>query len=304
MMQLPFPVKKIMRELTDKGFLVYAVGGCVRDALLGKHPTDWDLATNASLFQLVEIFPQATVISEKYSVVRIADHSIDIATFRKEGTYSDGRRPDAVTFLGTVTEDLVRRDFTINAIAWDVDGNWVDPYDGRGDLSRKIIRTIGNPDVRFGENPIRLLRAVRLAAEYDFNLAAQTLESMCRLSGLLCKAGPDRIRTDFIRILNAPFGAKGLALLEQTHLLEAVLGLDSSQIDHHMREAFQDLLGRLDGEPRQGDIRLAKFYACLGPALGIQAIMNLNFDKKTRKRLVAQFPEKTTDEHRKEMHHS
>lgn len=304
MIQLPLPVKKIMQVMADKGFLAYAVGGCVRDVLLGKHPTDWDLATDASLHQLVELFPTADVISEKYSVVRIAACSVDIATFRSDGAYSDGRRPDSVTFQHSIHEDLARRDFTINAIAWDLEGHWVDPYGGREDLTRKVIRTIGDPRVRFRENPIRLLRAVRLAAEYDFDPDPLTFTSMRRLSGHLTKAGPDRIRTEFLRILNAPYGAKGIGMLERTHLLEPVLGLDAGRIESEMHKALHDLMDRLDSVGRGQEDRLSEFYACFGSQLGKEAIMHLNFDKKTRKRLTAQLPESTTDEHRKEMHHS
>ncbi|MBV5342315.1 CCA tRNA nucleotidyltransferase, partial [bacterium] len=230
-----------------------AVGGCVRDALLGKEPLDWDLATNARLWNLEEIFPEAKIISDKYSVVRRdfpavtpdttsnpvnqdiwgtpkPGSHVDIATFRTEGAYSDSRRPDQVTFVDTIEEDLKRRDFTINAIAYGYSGLLVDPYDGQQDLLSGMIRCIGEPKVRFKENPIRMLRAVRMAAEYNFNPESHTFQAMLHMGRLLSKSGPDRIRTDFIRLISAPHASRGLKLLMDTNLMEAICGIQTQTL--------------------------------------------------------------------------
>ncbi len=233
-MKLPEKVCETINTLSGRGFSVYAVGGCVRDVLLGKEPLDWDLATNARLFQLEELFPKAKVISDKYSVVRLdfwgrdeawgtlegtgnaqdiwgkpqMGFHVDIATFRIEKGYSDSRRPDTVVFVETIEEDLKRRDFTVNAIAYAPTRGFVDSYGGQRDLEAKVIRCIGEPGIRFKENPIRMLRAARMVAEYDFDLAPHTLEAMSQMGRSLSKAGPDRIRTDFLRLLEAPYAGR------------------------------------------------------------------------------------------------
>jgi tRNA nucleotidyltransferase (CCA-adding enzyme) len=313
-MKLPEKVLETINTLSGSGFSAYVVGGCVRDVLLGKEPLDWDLATNARLFQLEELFPKAKVISDKYSVVRLdfrgrdeawgtledagnaqdiwgkpqMGFHVDIATFRIEKGYSDSRRPDTVVFVETIEEDLKRRDFTVNAIAYAPTQGFVDSYGGQMDLEAKVIRCIGEPGIRFKENPIRMLRAARMVAEYDFDLAPHTLEAMSQMERSLSKAGPDRIRTDFLRLLEAPYAGKGLALLEQTHLLEAVLGFGQDHIEGEAGIAFHEFIGGIDRSSLEMEGRLAKFYGSFGPDLGRQAMETLHFDKKTKKRLLAQ----------------
>lgn len=307
-MILPAKVNQTMEAITTSGFAVYAVGGCVRDALLGKEPLDWDLTTNARLWNLEEIFPEAKIISEKYSVIRRefpdelnkisnapADRDIwgmpksvphiDIATFRTEGAYSDSRRPDRVAFVDTIEEDLKRRDFTINAIAYGFDGLLVDPYGGQNDLISKVIRCIGEPKVRFKENPIRMLRAVRMAAEYDFNPESRVFQAMLHMGMSLAKAGPDRIRMDFLRLISAPRASRGLKLLLDTGLLEAISGIPSQIMGQEIKEALGNLTQSIDNAPCETEQRLGLFYRCFGKELGAVAIENLHYDKKTRKRL-------------------
>jgi tRNA nucleotidyltransferase (CCA-adding enzyme) len=305
MMKLPAKITQTMEALTNSGFAVYAVGGCVRDSLLGKEPLDWDLATDARLWNLEQIFPEAKIISEKYSVIRrdfpdgmnqSPDNldiwgtagpvpHVDIATFRTEGTYSDSRRPDRVAFVNTIEEDLKRRDFTINAIAYGSTGMLVDPYSGQQDLSAKVIRCIGEPGVRFKENPIRMLRAIRMAAEYDFNPESRTFQAMLHMGKSLSKAGPDRIRTDFLRLISAPYASRGLKLLMDTNLLEAICGIPHEAMGPGPIAALQGLIQTIDRTPGGTEQRLGIFYRCFGPTQGITAIETLHFDKKTRKKL-------------------
>jgi tRNA nucleotidyltransferase (CCA-adding enzyme) len=308
MIKLPAKVNQTMESLTIAGFTVYCVGGCVRDALLGKLPLDWDLATNARLWNLETIFPEAKIISEKYSVIRRdfpneinkttnkSDSQdiwgtpkpvphVDIATFRTEGTYSDSRRPDRVTFVNTIEEDLKRRDFTINAIAYGYDGIIVDTYGGQQDLREGVIRCIGEPGVRFKENPIRMLRALRMAAEYNFNPESHTFQAMLHMGRSLSKAGPDRIRIDFLRLISASKASRGLKLLMDTNLLEAIIGNPMETIGQEARVALHDLIQTIDTTPSGTLQRLGLFYSCLGYELGIAAIETLHFDKKTRKLL-------------------
>lgn len=308
MIKLPAKVSQTMEALTNCGFVVYAVGGCVRDALLGKEPLDWDLATNARLWNLEEIFPEAKIISDKYSVIRRdfpdeidntsnkpGNHDIwgtpqpvphvDIATFRTEGAYSDSRRPDRVTFVDSIEEDLKRRDFTINAMAYGPTGELVDPYGGQQDLMAGVIRCIGEPAIRFKENPIRMLRALRMAAEYDFNPESRAFQAMLHMGRSLSKAGPDRIRTDFLRLISAPHASRGLKLLLDTNLIEAITGIPTEIIGQKSEEALYSLIKSIDGTPNETQQRLGLFYRCFGRELGIEAINTLHFDKKTRKRL-------------------
>jgi len=308
MIKLPAKVSQTMEALITGGFSVYAVGGSVRDALLGKEPLDWDLATNARLWNLEEIFPEAKIISEKYSVIRRdfpegrdkntnkpdkqdiwgtpkpVPH-VDIATFRTEGAYSDSRRPDRVTFVDSIEEDLKRRDFTINAIAYDASGELVDPFGGQQDLSTGVIRCIGEPAIRFKENPIRMLRAIRMAAEYNFNPESHSFQAMLHMGRSLSKAGPDRIRTDFLRLISAPFASRGLKLLMDTNLLEAISGIPTEIIGQESKDALHSLIHTIDKTPNGTEQRLGLFYMCFGRELGIVAIETLHYDKKTRKRL-------------------
>jgi len=308
MMKLPAKVSQTMETLTNNGFVVYAVGGCVRDALLDKEPLDWDLATNARLWNLEEIFPEAKIISDKYSVIRRdfpdeMNHNantmsnkdiwgtpqpvphVDIATFRTEGGYSDSRRPDRVTFVNTIEDDLKRRDFTINAIAYGYDGKLVDPYGGQQDLQQGVIRCIGEPGVRFKENPIRMLRALRMAAEYNFNPESHTFQAMLHMGRSLSKAGPDRIRVDFLRLISASNASRGLKLLIDTNLLEAIIGIPPQTMGQGTQEALKNLIQTIDQTPSGTEQRLGLFYRCFGRELGVVAIETLHYDKKTRKRL-------------------
>ena len=179
MIKLPKEVGRIMKVLEKNGHEVYAVGGCVRDSLLGREPIDFDLSTDAGLEEMKALFPEAKVLSEKYSVLRF-DYSnpqneeegiiVDLATFRIDGAYSDYRRPDEVFFTNRAEEDLARRDFTINAMADNPQRALLDPYGGKADLKEKLIRAVGDPKERFRENPIRMMRAIRFAAQLDFDL--------------------------------------------------------------------------------------------------------------------------------------
>lgn len=302
MITLPTNVTQTMKILTDSGFAVYAVGGSVRDALIGLAPKDWDLATNARLWNLESLFPDAKIISDKYSVVRrdftvLADaagrqtalgqteNHLDIATFRKEGDYGDSRRPDWVTFVDTVEEDLMRRDFTINAIAYSATGEMVDPFGGLQDLKDHKIRCIGDPMRRFGENPIRMLRAARMAAEFGFWPEDKVLSAMRDLGGTLAKAGPDRIRTDFVRLVESSYPSRGLKLLLDTNLLDPVIGISDHTLSADCREKVLALTQSIDTVPCANGQRLGLFYRCLGMEQGKAAIFALNFDKKTRKQL-------------------
>jgi tRNA nucleotidyltransferase (CCA-adding enzyme) len=295
MIKLPKEVNQIMKALENKQFKVYAVGGCVRDSLMGLSPSDWDLATNARLDDLKKTFPNAQVISEKYSIIRMdftageEDEDgiiVDIATFRKKGEYLNGRRTDDVVFVDTIEEDLKHRDFTINAIADNPSCSIVDPYEGRADIKAKLIRTIGDPATRFAENPIRMLQGIRIAAEYNFDLHKATFEAMVPLGPTLSKAGPDRIRDEFCGLISGRYAGKGLRMLEAGNLMEAIVGKEAMVLNRSQIGAFHTLCDNIHKTLDVTLRRLGLFYLCFGKKKGLKAIQMLHYDNNTLQHLT------------------
>ena len=177
-MKYTFPdeVQKVAGLLVANNFETYLVGGCVRDLLIGIEPKDWDITTNARPDQIQKIFPNS-IYENEFGTVAVKTEAedpklkvIEITTYRKEGRYTDKRHPDEVKFSDKIEDDLARRDFTINAIALNLSGEFVDPFGGQKDIEAKIIKTVGKATERFDEDALRLMRAVRLAAELDFEI--------------------------------------------------------------------------------------------------------------------------------------
>ncbi|MGH7272070.1 MAG: CCA tRNA nucleotidyltransferase, partial [Polyangiaceae bacterium] len=174
---VPRDVVDLCERLRTKGKRAWIVGGCVRDLLLGRTANDWDIATDARPDELLKVFPRAIPTGIEHGTVTVvkAGHHYEVTTLRGEGTYSDGRRPDWVEFVDDITADLARRDFTVNAIALDpLDGKVIDPFDGRGDLARGVLRAVGDPRARFAEDGLRVLRAARFVASLELTLDADT----------------------------------------------------------------------------------------------------------------------------------
>ncbi|MDD3169653.1 MAG: polynucleotide adenylyltransferase, partial [Eubacteriales bacterium] len=187
MIRLPAEITHMIGIIEDAGFEAYAVGGCVRDTILGRHPEDWDLTSNASRAALEALFPDAAIVNRKLGVMRITEGEVtaDIAAYRIDGEYKDYRRPETVIFTEEIDEDLKRRDFTMNAIAVSPGRGVADPFGGRADIARKLIRGIGDPGLRFEEDALRILRAVRFAAQLDFEIDGETLRAMKERAELL-----------------------------------------------------------------------------------------------------------------------
>src|SRR5690554_4753019 len=156
MFKLPEEIKKILRTIEIEGYQAYVVGGSIRDLMLGIDPLDWDLASNAPPKIVSELFPQSDLIGEKFGVVRVGVGEVeaDVASLRIDGNYSDHRRPDEVIFTDSIEEDLSRRDFTINGMAYNLEKGLIDPFDGKKDLEERLIRTIGDPNERLKEDPL------------------------------------------------------------------------------------------------------------------------------------------------------
>ena len=188
--------KQCCQQLWSAGFEAYPVGGCVRDLLLGRVPGDWDVTTNAHPEQVIALFEHSIPTGVKHGTVTVilSDEPIEVTTFRGETGYSDGRHPDTVCFDATLEEDLSRRDFTINAMALTPDGSVVDLFGGRDDLNEKVIRCVGDPIRRFGEDGLRMFRAVRFGAQLDFRLTEETVAAI-----RTCASGAEHIAAERVR---------------------------------------------------------------------------------------------------------
>lgn len=219
---------KLIEEITSRGFQAYIVGGFVRDYILGINSNDIDITTSATPKDIKEIFTDSCLPSEDYGSVTVIKKGIrfEITTFRKETGYIDNRRPTEVKYIDNLYEDLLRRDFTINTICMDVDGNIVDMLNGQHDLEEKVIRTVGDPKVRFEEDVLRILRAIRFATILDFKLDREVVEAIKECSPLLYNLSINRKKEELDKIFSSPNAEKGIELLLGLGL-DKFLGLDN-----------------------------------------------------------------------------
>lgn len=239
---IPAQVQWVLKRLRNAKFDAFLVGGCVRDLLLGRPPGDWDIATAATPEQVQAIFPRTrpTGIAHGTVTVLAGNRPLEVTTFRIEGEYSDHRRPDWVRFTTALEADLSRRDFTINAMALDVDGRVVDPFNGMADLIDGIVRAVGNPDQRFLEDALRMLRAIRFAAQLEFEIEAETLAAISRHAESLIHVSKERIRDEFNKLILAPKPRRALNLLKSTGLLAQFLPelLEGAGVEQNVHHAF------------------------------------------------------------------
>jgi len=254
---IPREVSRITETLQEGGFDAYLIGGCVRDLLMQKNPKDWDITTNATPDDIISLFEE-TFYENDYGTVGVVNESLDksdpayiveVTPYRLETAYSDNRRPDTVTFSDSLDEDLKRRDFTINAIAYDINtSKFIDPHKGQYDIKDKILRTVGNPSERFAEDALRMLRAVRLATQLGFTINANTFEAVTKHSKNLETISKERIRDEFSKIIDAKNPMEGLILAHNIGVLqyivpelEAGIGVDQNGIhiydvwEHNLR---------------------------------------------------------------------
>lgn len=201
--QLPEKVNTIIQTLQEHGYEAYAVGGCVRDSLLGREPGDWDITTSASPDETKKLFARTvdTGIEHGTVTVLLGKEGFEVTTYRIDGKYEDSRHPTEVIFTRNLREDLLRRDFTINAMAYNDTEGIVDIFGGMDDLKRKIIRCVGNARERFGEDALRIMRGVRFAAQLGFSLEKETKEAMTELAPMLEKISAERIQTELVKLL-------------------------------------------------------------------------------------------------------
>ena len=272
---IPLEVKTVTGALRTAGYEAYLVGGCVRDLLLGRTPKDWDVTTNAKPEDIVRVCPESFYENDFGTVgvktgsedIRLA--IVEVTPYRTESSYSDKRRPDAVSFGDNLEEDLARRDFTINAIALnESNGQIIDPYKGQKDIELRVLRTVGSPAERFEEDALRLMRAIRLVAELDFALDTDTAAAIQEKAPNLSHVSRERVRDEFVRILNSRQPMMALVLAQQLGLLEFIasdltrgIGVDQNQA--HSYDVFGHLMRALQHAADKEwdfDIRLAALF--------------------------------------------
>ena len=214
--EMPQDVRFIIEKLTEAGFEAYAVGGCVRDSLLNRKPNDWDITTSATPYEVKDIFRRTIDTGLKHGTVTVMlkSEGYEVTTFRIDGEYTDHRRPDGVTFTRELSEDLLRRDFTINAMAYNDESGVVDLYGGIEDLEQGIIRCVGEPDDRFDEDALRIMRAVRFAAQLGFDIEEKTRDAAANHAPELSKVSAERIETELTKLLLSPHPEKIVDMYE------------------------------------------------------------------------------------------
>ena len=218
--------RRIARTLRAHGHCAYLVGGCVRDLLLGLEPKDYDVATSAPPERVIELYPGALTVGAHFGVVLVNEDgaSVEVATYRSDHGYHDGRRPDHVVFESDARQDVLRRDFTVNALLLDPETDEIiDHVGGRDDLALRLIRAIGDPERRFREDHLRLLRAVRFAARLGFDMESETEAAVVRLHPLARAVAAERTREEIVCILTEGGARRGFELLERTGLLNEIL---------------------------------------------------------------------------------
>ena len=258
----------IARTLREHGYSAYLVGGCVRDLLLKREPADYDVATSATPHEVIRIFPQTFAVGAQFGVVLVPvrrdnqdgvreNFATEVATFRSDGAYSDGRHPDEVQFSTDARMDVQRRDFTINGLLLDPDTREVLDYvGGRDDLQRGIVRTIGEAHHRFAEDKLRMLRAVRFAARFGYTIDDQTFAAIRELALQIHQVSHERIRDEILKMLTEGHARRAFELLDQTNLLEQILpeikkmqGVEQPPQYHPEGDVWIHTLMLLDGLP-------------------------------------------------------
>jgi len=272
---IPQNINIVLERLRLAGYRALPVGGCVRDILLGGNPHDWDITTSATPDEMLEIFkdlrlaPVSSGGIKHGTVTVIIDHSpIEVTTFRCDGEYSDGRRPDSVGFSRELSDDLCRRDFTVNAMCIDENGDIVDMFGGRQDLSDRIIRAIGDPDRRFKEDALRILRALRFSASLGFEIEEKTAESMFANADRLTLLAKERIGSELVKLICAPHFLD--TALKYKQLLCLVLPELSPMIgmyqreDYHCCDVYEHTVRAAAAAPADSTLRLAMLLHDIG----------------------------------------
>lgn len=271
---IPEYVENIINKLEEEKYEAYIVGGSVRDLLIGRDPSDYDVTTNALPEEIEEVFKEYQIleIGKQFGTIIVIQEEgiVEVTTFRLDGEYINGRRPEEVYFSRSLKDDLSRRDFTINAMAYNKKAGLIDPFEGRGYLNNKLIKTVGDPDKRFKEDYLRIIRAIRFATVLEFFIEDDTYESCKKYGEKLLEISIERVRDEFFKILLAKHPSYGMRLLKDTGILEVILPEMVKTIGfnqhnpYHDKDVFEHTLAVLDNTPPNLNIRLAALFHDIG----------------------------------------
>lgn len=264
---LPKPVKQILGRLAAHGYEAYAVGGCVRDSLLGRVPKDWDITTSALPAQVKALFDRTVDTGLQHGTVTVllGREGYEVTTYRIDGAYTDGRHPDQVVFTPSLSEDLKRRDFTINAMAYNDKDGLVDVFEGACDLKAGIVRCVGNPADRFGEDALRMLRAVRFAAQLDFQVEEHTQKAVQQMAADLKRISAERIQAELVKLAVSPHpeymlqlyttGISGVILPEFDRMMQT-----GQNHPHHCKNVGEHTVAVMQQTAPEKVLRLAALF--------------------------------------------
>ena len=273
-MNIPEPARKIIDRLNEHGYEAYVVGGCVRDMILKREPGDWDITTSARPEQVKALFTRTldTGIQHGTVTIMVGKEGYEVTTFRVDGDYTDGRHPDTVTFTPSLEEDLKRRDFTINAMAYNHNTGLVDIFGGREDIDRKVIRCVGNPTERFTEDALRILRAIRFSAQLGFEIEDATRQAITEIAPNLIHVSKERIQVELTKLL--------LSDRPQTMKLVYETGISPyvSETFHKMGEMLADMPITV---PAKKALRWALFLRKGTPEQSVRILRDLKLDNDT-----------------------
>lgn len=280
---LPKDVAFLLETLNQNGYEAYIVGGCVRDSILGRQPQDWDITTSALPEQTKGLFPHTFDTGIQHGTITVVQNKVnyEITTYRVDGEYHDGRHPDAVCFTPNLEEDLLRRDFTMNAIAYHPHGGFQDPFGGREDIDAALIRGVGEPAKRFQEDALRMLRCVRFAAQLGFSVEEATNEAMRKNASLIEKISAERIHEELDKLWKSPYPEK-LPLLLESGLLPHIDNLWAQR----MEKRGKDLILQLKNAPKTSACRWTLVLQDYSEKEAKDFCKKLKFDNNTMKEII------------------
>jgi tRNA nucleotidyltransferase (CCA-adding enzyme) len=281
--EIPTELLEVLETLERAGFTAYLVGGSVRDLLLGRPAKDYDVATSARAERVVQLFRRVVPTGIKHGTVTVLVRKVgvEVTTFRGEGAYADGRRPDTVTFHEDVVQDLARRDFTINAMAYNpLRQEFVDPFGGMRDLAARLLRCVGDARQRFAEDGLRCLRAVRFASVLDLQIDPATFAAIPETLQTFAKIAQERVREELSKLLVGPFAGRGASLLGSSGLLARILPELLASLAAPGAERRLEI--RLEGLRSDLDLRLAGLLWELPSESALPAIERLRYSRRTQ----------------------
>ena len=276
--EIPDGVERIIQKLNHQGYEAFAVGGCIRDTLLGREPKDWDITTSASPWQVKELFGRTIDTGIQHGTVTVMDGrtGYEVTTYRVDGEYEDGRHPKSVKFTSSLKEDLKRRDFTVNAMAYSHKRGLVDEFGGLKDLKSQVIRCVGKPEERFGEDALRMLRAIRFSAQLDFSIDPGTWAAVKAIAPNLKKVSKERIQAELTSLLLSPHPER-IELVYQAGL--------SPYVALSFHQVIRSQLCIDPGLPAKKHIRWAVFLKDTEEEEAVEVLRELKLDNDTISRV-------------------